>query len=194
MTRIVLIHAGPTQWDVDGRLAGNHPLPLTTLGHATIAGIVQSLTHPVTAVYCFKKNEACEQAARIVATQFKLRVQDSVALDEVNLGLWQGLTITELRARHPTAFGQWEEDPLAVRPPQGETLDEAIARLRAGLRKILMRKRGVTIVLPLRPLSMQITRGLLLREAPAAVAGHLHQVSAVETIEIANDQLQQFIS
>ena len=29
MTRVVLIKAGPTPWDVEQRIAGNLPLPLT---------------------------------------------------------------------------------------------------------------------------------------------------------------------
>src|SRR5262245_24635152 len=67
MTRIVLIHAGPTQWDVEGRLVGNHPLPLTEAARVAIERIATGLPDAVSAVHCFKKNEACHEAAKIVA-------------------------------------------------------------------------------------------------------------------------------
>jgi broad specificity phosphatase PhoE len=190
MTHLLLIHAGPTPWDVEDRLVGNHPLPLTDLARATIDGVVRNLQYPISVIYCFRKNEAADQAAKIVAVRFGLRPRDSAALDEVNLGLWQGLTRSELRFRFPTVFPQWEENPLAVNPPDGESLPDAINRIQAGIKGILRRNRGVAVALPLRPMAMQITIGLLRRETPEQIAGHLHNTSAIETINLSNDLRQ----
>jgi broad specificity phosphatase PhoE len=187
MTHILLIHAGPTPWDVEDRLVGNHPLPLTDLARATIEGIVKNLAYPISVIYRFRKNEAVEQAAKIVAERFQLRPHESTALDEVNLGLWQGLTRADLKFRFPSVFPQWEENPLAVNPPDGESLPDAIVRLQTGIKRILRRNRGVAIALPLRPMAMQITLGLLRGETPEQIAGHLHNTSAVETITLSND-------
>lgn len=193
MTRIVLIHAGPTPWDQEDRLVGNHPLPLTEEGRETIRQTVSALKHPLTEVYRFKKNEACEQAARIIAAPFELRPRDSSALDEVNLGLWQGLTRTEWRYRYPKVVEQWRENPLSVKPPEGESLGEAIERLRGGLGRILRRNRGVTIALALRPYAMQIMLGLLRREDAFAIAGHANGIAAMETVEIGDHALHEFL-
>lgn len=193
MTHILLIHAGPTPWDVEDRLVGNHPLPLTDLGRSTIEGIVQNTSYQVSVVYRFKKNEASEQAAKIVQSRFKMPIRDSAALDEVNLGLWQGLTRSDLNFRFPTVFSQWEENPLAVNPPEGETLLDAIVRIQSALKRILRRNRGIAIAFPMRPMAMQITLGLLRRETPQQIAGHLHYTSAVETIDLTHEQLQELI-
>lgn len=194
MSRIVLIQAGPTKWDVEDRLVGNHPLPLTELATATISGIVRNLPGEVSAIYRFKKNEACDQAARIVAEATAVKPGDSTGLDEINLGLWQGLTRAELTFRHPKVFPLWEENPLSVNPPDGEKLEEAVDRIRGALKRILKRRRGITVVILLRPMVMQIAHGLLQGEDAQGIARHLQNNSAVETIALEHDQLLRFIS
>jgi len=187
MTRVILIHAGPTPWDVEDRIVGNHPLPLTELGLASVQGVVANLPAGVTAVYRNRKNEACEQVAQLVAQRFRLKPHHTAALDEVNLGLWQGLTRAELRFRHARVEEQWRENPLAVHPPEGERLEDAIERLGHALRTILRRNRGGTVVLALRPMAMQIALGLLQHEDAATIAAHLRNSSPVETIELADE-------
>jgi len=194
MTHLLLVQAGPTPWEVEDRLVGDNPLPLTDLGRVTIEGIVRSLPYPLSVICRFKKNEACDQAAKIMAAPYGIRPRDNVALNEVNLGLWQGLARSDVRFRFPSVFQEWEENPLAVTPPDGESLPDAIERLRGGLKRLLRRNRGVAIALPLRPMAMQIILGLLRREDIQTIAGHLHNLAAVETIDIEDDDMYQFIS
>lgn len=184
MTRMLLISAGPTPWDVEGRLGGNPTLPLTTDGEIELQKTLEALDQPVTAIYTCMKNQACEQAAKLVARHFDVRVRDSEALEPVSMGLWQGLTREELRFRFPTVFSEWEECPLNVNPPQGESLEGATARLREGLRKILKRNRGGMIALVLRPISLQIIAGLLRGEPLHTLVGHLHATTLVETMDV----------
>jgi broad specificity phosphatase PhoE len=193
MTRILLIHAGPTPWDQEDRVVGNNPLPLADEARALIEQIVKSLPHAVSAIYRFKKNEACEQAARIAAETLKLRLHENGSLNELNLGLWQGLTRAELRFRFPTAFPQWEENPMAVNPPEGETVMEATDRLRGGLKRILRRNRGVAVLLSVRPMALQILLGIVRLERPETIASHLQTIAPIETIDVPDDQLYQFI-
>jgi broad specificity phosphatase PhoE len=189
MTRLLLIYAGPTPWDDEDRVVGNQSLPLTEQASAIIQQAAQSIQHPLTSVYRFKKNEAAEQASKIILRICGGKRHDSAALDEWNLGLWQGLTRSELKFRFPTVSEQWKQDPLSVNPPDGEMFADAVDRLRGGLKRIVKRNRGFATALCLRPLAMQIVLGLLRREAPQTIAGHLHNVSPVETIEIGDEKL-----
>src|SRR4051812_11312320 len=132
MTRVLLIPAAPTPWDAEARLGGNAMLPLTTDGEIAIREALEALPFAVDAVYTFLKNQACEQAAKLVAQHFKLRIRNSDHLEPVSMGLWQGLTRDELRFRYPTVFPQWEENPLSVNPPEGESLEAADGRFRQG--------------------------------------------------------------
>ncbi len=184
MTRVLLILAGPTVWDAEGRLCGSHSLPLSDEAPGMIRALADSIPHAVSAVYTNRNDEACDQAAKIVAGKFSLRVRDSEALDSISLGLWQGLTCEELRFRFPTIFPAWEEDALAVQPPEGESVQEAAERIRQGLRKILRRNRGVCIALVMRPMAMRLAAGLLRKESILDIARHLHDPLPMETIDV----------
>ncbi len=187
MISVLLIHAGPTPWDVANRLTGAQSLPLTADAVAAIKSLVEAIAARPTALYLHLANEACRETGELLAARFGLRLKDYEALGEMRLGLWEGLTRDEVRRRFPTVIPQWQEDPLSVRPPEGESLGEAIDRVRPTLEKILRKNRGGVIALILRPLMMQIVRGLLSGETPEAIARHLNNVDVMETIEVAEE-------
>jgi broad specificity phosphatase PhoE len=193
MTRVVLIQAGPTPWDEEERLAGAHTLPLTDGALQAIRALVERIDYPVHAVYRAAGNEAADQVAKCVAHKFHLRARDARELDELNLGLWQGLRGAEVRSRFPSAYARWEEDPLSVNPPEGESLADAIGRLRGALAKVLRRNRGHAVVLALRPMAMQIVAGILRLQSPEQISQHLHDRLPVETIDIADEDLQRYL-
>jgi probable phosphoglycerate mutase len=187
MTRFLLILAGPTPWDADNRLTGQQSLPLTPDAVVTLKAIVASISPPPAMIYLHKANEACREAGALLATQFGCRIKDVAGLGEMKLGLWEGLTREEVRRRFPTVIPQWQQEPLSVLPPEGESLGTAIERVRPALDKILKRHRGGTVCLVLRPMMMQIVRGLLRNESPETIAGHLNNVDVMETIELEHD-------
>ena len=185
MTRVLLIHAGPTPWDAENRVTGAQSLPLTPDAVASITALIDALrATPPTAIYLHKANEACLLAGKLLATNFNLRLRDNEGLGEMRLGLWEGLTRDELRRRFPTVVPQWQEEPLSVRPPEGESLGEAIDRVKPALEKILRRNREGSVCLVLRPLMLQIIHGLLHHESPQTIAGHLNSVDVMEMIEV----------
>jgi broad specificity phosphatase PhoE len=186
MTRVFLIHAGPTPWDAENRLTGAHSLPLTSEAAAAIRTLVDAIADPVTAIYACRANEACLAVAKMLGEKFQLRPRDRPELDEVHLGLWEGLTRDEVEHRFPSVFAAWEEQPMSVVPPDGESLPQAAARIGPALQKLLKRNRAGTVALALRPLALQIVAGLLRAQAPETIAGHLHAATAMETINISD--------
>jgi broad specificity phosphatase PhoE len=183
-TRAVLIEAGPTPWDIEGRIVGSASLPLTAEAMDAIRHRVDSLAHPLSSVYRAAANEACDQASKIIAQKFRLRPRKQSELEELHLGLWQGLSPEVVRTRFPTVYRQWEEQPLAVTPPEGEPLEAAIIRIRTALGQILRRNKGLTVGLTLRPMALQIAAGVLTGQTPPQIAACLRQRLAMETIEI----------
>lgn len=183
MTRVLLIHAGPTPWDVENRLTGAHSLPLTKDAAAAMKALVDALPMP-TAIYLCQANEACLEAGNMLAEKFGVRIRDTAALEEMRLGLWEGLTREEVRRRFPTVTQQWQEDPLSVLPPEGESLGESIERIEPALKKILRRNREGVVALVLRPFAMQIVLGLLRGESPQVIATHLNNVDVMERIDV----------
>jgi broad specificity phosphatase PhoE len=183
-TRAVLIEAGPTPWDVEGRIVGNSSLPLTAEATDIIRHLLDGVSGPIDGVYYTAANEASKQVAELITRKFGVRARDIRDLDEVRLGLWQGLFPADIRARFPTVYPQWEAQPLLVTPPDGEPLEEAIQRIRPPLNRILKRNRDQTVVLALRPMAFQIVRGIMRKESSVQIAGRLRERQAIETIEI----------
>jgi probable phosphoglycerate mutase len=193
MTRILLIAATPTPWDLEDRVVGNHSLPLTPEGHQAISELIGELVPLVSAVYRCKTNEACDETAKLIAGKYKLRPGHNADLDEIDLGLWQGLQRQEVKFRFPRVVEQWQKQPLTVEPPEGETIPEAADRLKNAVQAIIRRNRGNTIALPLRPIAMQLVAGFLRHEPLETTIQHLHTHSPMETMDLADDQLRAIL-
>jgi broad specificity phosphatase PhoE len=107
-------------------------------------------------------DQASQQTAESVVEtcdgEPEIRIEDD--LEEVRLGLWEGLLEREAEEKFATSFGQWQEDPWSVSIPGGEELAEAQARLVESLRKIVQRsrKQSGAVVVVLRPLAATLAR------------------------------------
>ena len=194
MTRILLIAASPTPWDVEDRVVGNHSLPLTAEAHQAVSELIGELVPTISAVYRCKTNEACDETARLLAEKYNLRPGHKADLNEMNLGLWQGLRREEIKFRFPKVIEQWQKQPLTVQPPEGETVPEAADRLKAAVQSVLKRNRGTTIALPLRPIAMRLVSGLLHHEPLEETVRHLQDTTPMETIDLSDDDVRQILS
>jgi broad specificity phosphatase PhoE len=185
--RLVLIEAGPTPWDLEERLVGNASLPLMAEAMDAIGHLLGTLSEPIEAVYRPAANEACRQAAQIIAKKYTLRPRDNPDLQPVGLGLWQGLLPRDVRQRFPTIYPKWEQQPLLVTPPDGEPLEAAIRRVGDAVNRILRRSSNHCIALVLRPMAFQIASGVLRREPAAKIAQRLRHRQPMETIDVNSD-------
>ena len=60
--------------------------------------------------------------------------------------MWQGLKIDEIRRKFPRVYRHWQDAPESIRPPEGETLEEAQARVLRALEKPLRRRARFAVV------------------------------------------------
>jgi probable phosphoglycerate mutase len=145
---------------------------------------LETITLPLTAVYRPGGNEACAQTAQIITQKYRIRARDNAGLDEVSLGLWQGLMPDDIRQRFPTVYRRWEESPLLVTPPEGEPLESAITRIGSAVKTIARRNRGYNVALALRPMALQIVIAVLQGRTSTDIAAHLHDRTPIATIEV----------
>ena len=73
-----------------------------------------------------------------------MRIHDE--LQNIDHGLWQGLSLGEIKRKNPKVLKRWQESPETVRPPEGETIQEALARTLAVLKKPMKREESLAIV------------------------------------------------
>ena len=149
--RLALVRAGPPRFGE--RVAGSLDVPLSPEGkdRARAAAAVVHALGEVSALYGPPGGYAGE-AADIVASTLGSKRRSSADLQELHLGLWEGLDEVELAARHERAFAAFLRDARAVVPPEAEEVDDARERVGRALARIAKAhrrdKKLVVIVAP----------------------------------------------
>ena len=143
MFSLTLIRPGSTDFDEQHRIQGSLDLPLSTEGESEIETIIERLrTTELEVIYCSPNEPALSTAQRIGKT-LGIPVKELDGLSNCNLGLWQGLTIEEIKRKYPKVYKQWKESPERIKPPEGEDNDDALARALKALSKPF--KKGVSL-------------------------------------------------
>lgn len=124
--KICLVRTGQTAWDAEERVRGKMDVPLTEAGRHAAATAAAALTGVgLEAVYC-APDEAARATADLLAKALDLSPRRLEALAGIDFGLWAGMSWAEVAQRHPKAYRHLMEAPLMVRPPGGESIDEAL--------------------------------------------------------------------
>ncbi|HUU85703.1 MAG TPA: histidine phosphatase family protein [Phycisphaerae bacterium] len=178
MTSLVLVPWGLTDWGQAGRLAARTPLPLNATGQQQAAQWGNELAgRELVAVYC-GDDPTARETAKSVAARSEVRLRQVRGLEEVDLGLWEGLTYAQVESRFPKIYRRWIEDPASVCPPDGECLDAAAERLQQTLDRIARKHKGSTVAIVLGPVALALARCHLER----ADSGRFHRMKADEPI------------
>jgi len=159
--KILLVQTGQTTWQVDSRIESPAGAPLTEEGTRAAQRIAEELTNAgIRAVYA-SSGEAEQQTAAVLAKHLHVKVHTDEELCELDYGLWQGLTLDEIRHRQPKLYKQWTDDPTSTCPPGGETVQDVHHRLRERIKALAKKPKNTPAVLVLRPTSMGLLRCLL---------------------------------
>lgn len=147
---LVLIRAGVTDYEVQGRIRGSLDVPLCDAGEAQAAAAAARLAEaPPSALYTAESLCAVETGG-IIGRHLGLKPRVIAGLHNLDQGLWQGLLVEDIRRRQPRLYRQWQDNPWAVAPPEGELLEEACERVEHALEKLLRRhgEGRVALVVP----------------------------------------------
>jgi len=157
---LVLISAGPTEWDSHGRICGAADVPLTKDALAHIRQGLSGLNPGNVAAVYSGPEKACQEVAGLVPCGRGKRRREVAGFAEVSLGLWEGLLISEVEQRYPKCFRQWMQNPEAVRISGGESSLDAQNRLVEGVEEHGARYAGDArhVVIVVRPLAFGLLR------------------------------------
>lgn len=157
--RVLLIRSGPTQWEQTGRVCGCTDLPLDTGAEEAIRSELAGVRGCRLWLVASGPDEASRKTAELVAGEARCKVRALDDLREMSLGLWEGMLLSDLEEKFPTAYRQWSEDPSSVAAPGGESINEAQERLVSAIQGLLMRaKPGQAVGVVLRPVAMALIR------------------------------------
>ncbi|MBN1942163.1 MAG: histidine phosphatase family protein [Phycisphaerae bacterium] len=135
--QLYVVQTGETIWELQQRMDSLAGVSLSEAGRASIEQVAEDLApHKPTVIYA-SQGQAEKETADLLAAGLGLKVRTESRLDELDFGLWQGLTISDIRHRQPKLYKQWLEAPADLRPPGGESLQEAYKRLSQAVDEIL---------------------------------------------------------
>ncbi|MFT5304061.1 MAG: broad specificity phosphatase PhoE [Mariniblastus sp.] len=143
----LLVRAGSTDLDDQGRIVGALDMPLSLSGEEEARETADELEEvEITAIYtaaCLAAQQTGQQLSR--NGEIKVRVQESWI--NLNHGLWHGKSLDELKEMQPKLYRKWLENPESVCPPGGETVEDVRTRVKVVLKKICRKFRSGTVAI-----------------------------------------------
>ncbi len=138
-TTLVLVSSAGTGWDETGRLLGRAAVVATNEGLTDLrdrAGQI-ALENGDFDVVLSAPEDSARSSASLIAEAVKAKLKVVEGLANMDLGLWEGTLREELEGRCPSTYKTWREQPESIRPPEGESLGEALDRAGDGMRKAI---------------------------------------------------------
>lgn len=145
MTRLILIRHCETEYNLENRYCGFSNPPLNNKGIWQSKILARRLRDiKINKVYSSDLKRAYE-IAKIV---FKDNSIEKVAdFREMNFGLFEGLRYEEIIKIYPKLYRGWLNNPIKVKIPNGESLEDLSKRVKERLHFILSQHKDRTIVL-----------------------------------------------
>jgi phosphoserine phosphatase len=178
---LIVIRSGATDFELQGRIRGAVDIPLCSAGVAE-AEYAATLMAGASAIAVYTSDEICAvETGRIVGRAIGLKPRAVSHLHNLDQGLWQGMLVEEIRRKQPRLYRQWQDNPWAIAPPDGELLEEACDRVEVALEKLLRRHpHGCVAVVVSEPLD-RIVRWIVAGESMGDLWGRApHREPLVE--------------
>lgn len=161
MLRVIIVRPGSTEFDEQGRIKGSLSIPLSAQGCEQVERTVGELHAQSVQMIYSSPCESAQQTANRLGKVCDARIKIVDQMRNLDLGLWNGKRIDELKQTQPKLYRQWQEHPETVCPPNGETLEQAQTRVRKVLLRIIRKYREGTVAVVVPEPLASIVRSLL---------------------------------
>jgi phosphoserine phosphatase len=147
MVQMIVVRAGSTDFDEQGRIKGTLDIPLSEAGQGQVGRLIVELHETqIDQIYASPCRSA-QQTAESLAADHRLKVKVLDELQNLDHGLWHGKLIDEVRVSQPKVFRQLQDHPETVCPPQGEPVGNAFERVKSLISRLLRKHRSGTVAI-----------------------------------------------
>lgn len=113
--------------------------------------------------------DRCLMTAKIINTAHDRKIEKNSSLKELNFGIWEGLSYTEVSSQFPLQAKSWEEDYINFKIPQGESLMEMHKRANNAFEEIINNyKKGKIIIVT----HSGVIRSILSQQISGSIKGY----------------------
>jgi len=161
MRQIILVRHGETEWNVKQVFRGRIDIELSEMGMKQAGLLAEYLRDiKVEAIYSSPLKRAL-QTAEVIARCHRLNIEIVPALIDFDFGRWQGLSRPEVKDKYKELYAEWLENPLRVRMPDGEELDEVRKRALGAVESIISKHVGIAVLVSHRVVNKVLICALL---------------------------------
>lgn len=147
MTRIVLVRHGHVEGIVPERFRGRRDIDLSALGVRQARNTAQRIARQWRPAAMYSSPlKRCLQTAEEVTAACGICTAVLDDLNDVHYGDWEWRTHEEVRSQWPALFERWFSAPHLMRFPNGESLQDLVARASNVLRFMCERHERDTVV------------------------------------------------
>lgn len=142
--KLYFIRHGQTDWNEAGKIQGSCDIELNANGIKQAKDLCRKLLeggYPITGIYTSKQKRAL-QTAEIISQAFDLIHITVDGLQEVNLGLWEGLSWSEVRDQYPSEYKEWYNNRRYAKSHMGESYQEVVERAIYAIHNIIKENEG----------------------------------------------------
>jgi probable phosphoglycerate mutase len=148
MTKILLTRHGHVEGIQPERFRGRAELALTRKGVAEAEALAARIARAWKPVIVYTSAlQRCVVTGTIIANLCRVKAIPLEGLMDIDYGAWQMRTHDEIKAEAPEAYRLWRTAPQRVRFPDGESLQDLVARTADVLRLVLERHPADTVVM-----------------------------------------------
>lgn len=145
--QVFIVRHGETDYNLSGRWQGHLDIPLNKLGREQAHRVAEALApRGLQAVYSSDLSRALETAQIIAARCGLHQVRTDKRLRELNCGVFQGLTRSEIAATYPLEQTHWDHNDDYV-IPNGESRLQVQARVYDFWNFLMAREKAETIAI-----------------------------------------------
>lgn len=147
--KLYFIRHGQTDWNNEGKIQGSRDTELNEIGlnqAVELSNKVLDSNLKFSRIYSSKQKRALK-TAEILGSYTNVECIPTDGLEEVNLGVWEGLSWKEVRDTYPKEYEEWYHNRRYSGAHKGESYQDMIDRVLKALRGIIAdNKDNVVIV------------------------------------------------
>lgn len=191
MTKILLTRHGHVDGIFPERFRGRAELALTKKGVAEAEALAARIARAwKPAVVYTSALQRCVVTGTIIANLCGAKAVPLEGLMDIDYGAWQMRTHEEIKAEAPKAYRLWRASPQRVRFPDGESLQDLVARTADVMRLVLERHPTDTVVMVAHD---SVNRAILMQFLDQPLSAHWRLIQdpcTLNEIDVDGDEIR----
>ena len=192
--KLIFTRHGETNWNLVKKIQGQQDIELNEHGILQAKQLGENMKKEnivVEKIYTSKLKRA-KVTAEIVGDLLNVPCIEIEGLEEMCLGIWEGLTWNEVKEQYPDQFNEWISNRRYHKTPNGESYQGLLERTILSLKEIISKEKGNVLIVSHSAVLMVLM--CYLHNTPFEEMVEKYNIRNTETIVIDSDVILEKIN